>query len=109
MDIMAILGDIMDKDCGMIVSDTEIEYDLSNPSLIRSVYAAFEKPFVYGEQCAIILDRQDCEINGFRLWNKDTMESEHVYLYDTYQQIKVPARYDYLYKIILRELVCGYN
>ena len=110
MDIMAILGNAMDVDNGMIVSDTEIEYDLSNPSLIRSVYEAYEKPFVAGEQCAVIIDRQDCEINGFRLWNKNTMESENVYLYDSCVDITaVPDRYKYLYTLILRELVCGYN
>ena len=108
MDIMAILGNAMDYDNGMQISETEVEYDLSNPMLIRSVYEAFEKPFVHGEQCAIVIDKQDCEINGFRFWNKNTMESEHVYLFDAYEDITaVSERYSYIYKIILRELVHG--
>lgn len=109
MDIMAILGDAMDYDSGMQVSETEVEYDLSNTSLIRSVYEAFEKPYEKGEQCAVILSKDDCEINGFRLWNSDTMESENVCLYDAYTEINVPARYSYIYKIICRELVHGCN
>ena len=69
MDIMAILGNAMDYDNGMQISETEVEYDLSNPILIRSVYEAYEKPFVAGEQCAIVIDKQDCEINGFNAYS----------------------------------------
>lgn len=109
MDIMAILGDAMDYNARMDVGDSEVEYDLNTPALIRSVYEKFEKPYTKGEQCAVILSKDDCEINGFRLWNSDTMESENVYLYETYTEINVPARYSYIYKIICRELVHGHD
>ena len=107
MDVLAIVCDALNRNDEITRHNGEALFDLSDKHIIRSIYASYEKPYIAGEQCAVIIDVNDCQVAGFYFYNFDIDSVNEVVHLEDYP--KVDPRIEYIYNIICRELIHGRN
>ena len=106
MQILGVLGAVMDEDYLTNIKSDYAYYEIGDAELAHKLCSQFDYPHSAGGRCDVLISLTDFEVDGFRFYNDDSDDEQIVWLCDIDTKIVVPDKDKGIYRIICQELGC---